>query len=54
MKHDTFCFNKLLDFVLCSNEIIFTLFSYTKIDKDHLISLAKRHIAKEIRELLRL
>ena len=43
-----------MDFVLCSNEIIFTLFSYTKIDKDHLISLAKRHIAKEIRDFLRL
>ena len=46
MKHDICCFNKLLDFVLCSNEIIVTLFPPKKIDKDYLISLVKRHTAK--------
>ena len=28
MIHDIFCLNNLLDFVLCSNKIIFTLFSH--------------------------
>ena len=28
MKHNIFCFNKLLNLVLCSNEIIFALFSH--------------------------
>ena len=31
MKHDIFCFNKLLDFVLCSNKIIFTLSNIKKL-----------------------
>ena len=30
MKHDMIRFNNLLDFVLCSNKIIFTLFSHKK------------------------
>ena len=46
MKHDICCFNKLLDFVLCSNKIIVILFPPKKIDKDYLISLVKRHTAK--------
>ena len=53
-KHDIFCFNNLLDFVSCSNEIIFNLFSLQKIDKDFPIPLVKKHTAKEIREFRRL
>ena len=54
MKHDICCFNKLLDFVLCSNEIIFTLFPLQKNDKDYPVPLVKRHTAIGIREFRKL
>ena len=45
-KHDIFCFNKWMDFVSCSNEIIFIIFPLQKNDKDVPIPLVKKTYSK--------